>query len=892
MRRVIQVSQLVVVPLVLVVLANPVFAILPSPGEMSEARRWVNAKFLGIEQTEVPRAALGMWRDPARTDPNISHNATDRKLSSSGIVWKPGQLSLHPGPSGEYSIVRWTAPEDGTFTITAHFAGIAQRATTDVHVLHGDRSLFEGSINVKDGGNSASFSKSITVKNGDTVDCAVGYGNGTDVCDTTGLAVKITSHGGHTYDAAAEFSLHDNPHGVWSYGRLDAGPKPDPTTFQPYEQAFRNRSITDPRAKFPYTSEPPFSFVYAGKPSVDVLKSWSLERTRRKLDEQRTEHTLEYTDSQTGLVVRVVAVEYHDFPTVEWTVYFKNTGSKETPILERIQALDTIWRRGSGDEFLLHHAVGSPADGSDYGPLETRLPPAATKRISAAGGRPTNSDLSYFNLEWADQGRIIVVGWPGQWAAEFARDKKNALHIRAGQELTHFKLLPGEEVRSPLIVVQFWDGDWIRAQNVWRRWMMAHSMPKPGGKLPPPQLLASSSRAYGEMIGANEANQIMHIDRYLEEGIKLDYWWMDAGWYIQQRGWPQVGTWEVDPKRFPHGFRPISKHAHSKGIKILVWFEPERVTAGTWLFDNRPQWLLGSGNTRLLDLGNPEARQWLTNHIDNLLTEQGIDLYRQDFNIDPLSYWRGNDAPDRQGITENRYVTGFLEYWDELRRRHPSMLIDSCASGGRRNDLETLRRSVPLWRSDYAYEPVGHQCMTYGISLWIPFHGTGTVASSNAAYYGSGPTPVEPYAFWSNCAPSLVSALDIRVKELDYATFRRLVGQWRRISPYYYGDYYPLTSYSRKNDVWIAWQFARPEHGDGVVQVFRRGASPYEAARFRLRGLDPGTRYRLTNFDTARSWNATGRELMQSGLRVEIDEQPDVAVIQYSRLKEGTVHGS
>jgi alpha-galactosidase len=155
----------------------------------------------------------------------------------------------------------------------------------------------------------------------------------------------------------------------------------------------------------------------------------------------------------------------------------------------------------------------------------------------------------------------------------------------------------------------------------------------------------------------------------------------------------------------------------------------------------------GEGGVRLLNLGNPAARQWLTDHVDRLLTEQGIDLYRQDFNMDPLAFWRAADEPDRQGITENKHVCGYLAYWDELRRRHPQMLIDSCASGGRRNDLETMRRSVPLWRSDYAYEPIGHQCMTYGISLWLPYHGTGTVASSAAPYYGGGFTNVEPYAF-------------------------------------------------------------------------------------------------------------------------------------------------
>ena len=188
---------------------------------------------------------------------------------------------------------------------------------------------------------------------------------------------------------------------------------------------------------------------------------------------------------------------------------------------------------------------------------------------------------------------IAVIGWPGQWAADFARDSARGLRIRAGQELTRFKLLPGEEVRSPLIVVQFWKGDWIGAQNIWRRWMMAHSMPKPGGHLPMPQFVASSSRQYDEMIKANETNQMLFIDRYLAEGLKLDYWWMDAGWYINKTGWPNVGTWEVDPKRFPKGFRPISDHAHSKGVKILVWFEPERVTAGTWLAENHPEWVLG-----------------------------------------------------------------------------------------------------------------------------------------------------------------------------------------------------------------------------------------------------------------------------------------------------------
>ncbi|MBU3666451.1 MAG: hypothetical protein FGM15_11340 [Chthoniobacterales bacterium] len=632
--------------------------------------------------------------------------------------------------------------------------------------------------------------------------------------------------------------------------------------------------------------QPPFSFRYGGQASSSLLKNWKFSHDTRQLDSQRTAHTLVYTDPATGLQVRCEVVEYADFPTVEWTIYFKNTGAADTPILEGIQALDTTFARGEAGDFLLHHAIGSPADGNDYGPLATPLKPGASKRIGAAGGRPTNSDWSYFNLETGEgEGLIMAVGWPGQWSSEFIRGDSRNLTIRAGQERTHFKLLPGEEVRGPLIVLQFWtSGDWIRAQNVWRRWMMAHSMPKPGGRLPEPQLLAASSRQYDEMIKADEANQTMFIDRYLEEDVKLDYWWMDAGWYVHHGGgWPRVGTWLVDSNRFPNGLRPISDHAHKNGMKTLLWFEPERVTPGTWLAENHPEWILGGAKGGLLNLGNDAARQWLIEHVDQLLTEQGIGLYRQDFNMDPLEYWRNNDTPDRQGITEIRHVTGYLAFWDELRRRHPDMLIDACASGGRRNDLETMRRSAPLWRSDYAYEAIGHQCMTYGISLWLPFHGTGTVAARNASYYGSGLTPVDPYAFWSNAAPSLGLFIDMRIKELDYPTLRRLVDQWRQISPNYYGDFYPLTSWNRDSSQWMAWQFDRPETGEGMVQVFRRDHSPFESARFRLRGLEADAEYTITHLDGSAPQKITGRELLEKGLSVSINEQPGVAVVTYQK---------
>jgi len=168
--------------------------------------------------------------------------------------------------------------------------------------------------------------------------------------------------------------------------------------------------------------------------------------------------------------------------------------------------------------------------------------------------------------------------------------------------------------------------------------------------------------------------------------------------------------------------------------------------------------------------------------------------------------------------------------------------------------------------------------------LWLPYHGTGTVACVDAPYYGGGPTPVEPYAFWSNAAPSLGLGIDVREKGLDYAQLRRLLGQWRALSAYYQGDFWPLTSCSHDPEAWIGWQFDRPEQGDGVVQVFRRAASVCESARLPLRGVDPSRRYQLDRWDPPLRTEIDGAELSQRGLPVTIAARPAAVIVAYRAL--------
>ena len=269
-----------------------------------------------------------------------------------------------------------------------------------------------------------------------------------------------------------------------------------------------------------------------------------------------------------------------------------------------------------------------------------------------------------------------------------------------------------------MIALQFYTGDWIRGQNLWRRWMVAHNLPRVKGQLPP-AILTSGGQPIQGALHYNETAEKSNIDLLAKRNLQLNYWWIDAGWYPCGGNWPNVGTWTEDKAQFPDGIRSVSDFARSRGMKQILWFETERVTAGSEIANDHPQFLLGG---TLFNMGDPAALKYLTDLVSSRITEYGVDFYRQDYNLDPLGFWRGNDAPDRQGMTEIKYVEGFLAFWDALRARHPNMFIDCCASGGRRDDLEVLRRSVPLWESDWVGDPLG---VNYAIAYWIPYHGTG-----------------------------------------------------------------------------------------------------------------------------------------------------------------------
>lgn len=666
------------------------------------------------------------------------------------------------------------------------------------------------------------------------------------------------------------------------------------------------------------TAQPPFSFLYDREGSSALLKAWPKKVETHPLDQDRTEYLLTWTDPKTGLQFRVNALEFANSPVVEWTAYFKNEGKADAPLLEYVQALDTSFEvKGEGIPTILYSKGCGVMD--TYALQKKTLNQLESFEISSLSGGKTVETIPFFDIRNAGHGLIGALGWPGSWTINFSRATEGAIAVSAGMGNTHISLHPGEEIRTPEVLLLPYEGDDADAHNVLRRHILKYHTPHYDGQ---PVVLPVSHLGWG---GMKTSTSLRLIDQISKEKIGFENFWMDAGWYGTDRPVDEfqvfgkedwflhAGDWRVNEVPHPDGkgLRPISDAAHAEGMKFLLWFEPERAVLGTPLTIEHPDWFIGEvtthfeGNTarplvkfRMFDFGNPAAREYMTDTISNLIDMEGIDIYRQDCNFALAPFWEQADTTDRQGITQIRYAEGLLEFWDALRRRHPKLILDIVQRG----DLETISRAVDLSRADYPVspdaDPIGAQISTEGLAYWRPHFGTLLQVR-----------PGDTYHFRSGMAPGLAFALfnvagypnqvgNFIPADFPYDWMRKMVAQLKRVRPYYYGDYYPILPCSDNSDctadpnkersaafVWAAWQFNRPEQGDGMVQAFRRDKDDEPSKKFLLRGLDGAANYEITDLDAQKPTTISGRELMQQGLPVEIKAEREAAIIIYKKVR-------
>lgn len=615
-------------------------------------------------------------------------------------------------------------------------------------------------------------------------------------------------------------------------------------------------------------SSPPVSLQYGGRPLAALLSTWSLQSGTS--DGGKDE--LIWRDPASGLQLKITATRFPDFPAIEWIGHLKNTGTTDTKLIQDIQALESDFVLETSAPIQAHYANGGVASFDDFAPRVAELKPGAPLQLRTADGRSSSEFLPFFNLHGGDSGVILAIGWSGGWAARFENEEPGTVRVRAGFSSTSLVLYPGEEIRTPRMLALFYKGDTLRGQNLLRRFILAHHRPLRNGE---PLIAPITNGNWGATSATVHMDNIRNI---IEQKLPIEYYWIDAGWYGDPNAtdvgsWAtNVGNWTIKPNIYPHGFKDIGRMLRATDRELMLWFEPERVHAGTPWHKEHPEWLLSVGDQNLLmDLGNPDARKFVTDSIWSRIADFGLGCYRQDFNMNPAPYWAKADAPQRRGMTEIRHIEGLYAFWDALLKSYPLLIIDNCASGGRRIDLETIGRATPFWRTDGPRDPIAHQCHTYGLLSWIPLSATSQDRAG------------DDYEFRS----SMCSALCINWEHsgdgpqkpyrhnLPYDWARKTLEQYLSIRDYYYGDYYPLTTYSTATSTWMAYQLDRPEQGDGIIVALRRPDSRDESLHLQLHALNADANYVITDLDSGRTDKHTGSELL--GVRASSPHVPPTA---------------
>lgn len=568
-----------------------------------------------------------------------------------------------------------------------------------------------------------------------------------------------------------------------------------------------------------------------------------------------------------SLEATVEATIYEDNATCEWTVFIENIGAENSPVISDFYAADMSLDLGSSR---LYYSKGSSDSPYDFALMQKKLSLFPAK-FTSNDGRSTDAFLPYFNISGANGGAVLGIGWTGLWRADISSFGSDVL-IKAKQENFKAYLLPGEEVRSPLVSLSFYSSDNpLKGFNSFRSWIGSCVYPD---NIPDTMTMLEFS---GPMHTQTASELFAAADGYGEDVYgPVDCFWMDAGWYKYNEGWhDSVGSWVANPERFPNGIGEVADFAAGKGCGLVLWFEPERVCKNTLFYtkgSENDKWLieLEDEDNLMWNLAQDDATEYLTAYISDFLAENKISVYRQDFNFSPDKYWKYADKnyyDGRTGITENHYVTNLYNYLDGLTANVEGLIIDNCASGGRRLDLEMTRRSVPVWRSDYNCNPhedilEATQSHTYGISFWLPLSGT--------VVYGE-----SEYASRSSIMPLALETFGTIHSE-QYGEY---INQRAMMS----GNYYPLTSGGYYSDRMLAMQYSDYDAASGMALVYKRADVKDSEFNVKLNGLVADAVYRVYDYDSPENvFEMTGEELMNSGVKLTLPEGEKAFIIMFN----------
>lgn len=613
--------------------------------------------------------------------------------------------------------------------------------------------------------------------------------------------------------------------------------------------------------------------------------------------------TQEYIIDDFNLKITVYYKKYWEFDVSEFYYRFENIGNVYTPVLSNVLPCDLMLDNEAGFEPWVHYATGGMCSKNDFEPHDSKFWYPNVFKLFSEGGRSSSLFMPFFNLKTAKEKYIFGIGWSGDWEADFIpTPKQEKIRLTIGMKETEFYLYPGENVRTPKIMVMNYEGEQIDGQNKLRRHIFKnhnHYMNRTGKAEMP-----TFSINWGDCPCENHLENVQTI---IDNDLDIEVYWIDASWFGKKSVWmPCTGDWDTIKKdKYPREFKPLTDLLHKNNRKFLLWFEPERICEGTdferlgdYLIE-LPQNLLSPRDSdigewdprfpikenlrnifqagdKLIDFSNPKAVDYYIEYFTEFIKKHKIDFYRHDANIATDAYFKAKDREKRRGITEMKWVEGLYRFWDTLLENCPNLIIDNCASGGRRIDLEMMDRSVVTTRTDCVWSEEFKQSHGLGLNEWYMYH-----TCTRGSRLRKDTLKDFDYIIASNLGLGMMFDLSREIafsKEEEYKykvpkdnynfpAIKDALAKYRKLQPFCKYDFYPLTSYSWRDDACVAYEYYSPEEDKGLVVLIRRENCPMDRGTFELKGL------KNRKYDIEYVMGNYGLELTENKLKAEFGKK-------------------
>jgi len=592
--------------------------------------------------------------------------------------------------------------------------------------------------------------------------------------------------------------------------------------------------------------------------------------------------TLNYQmDGETGILRRSADIENRtEFPLT----------------IEQVAA--GTWNLPEGTNYRLHYLSGRWA--GEWS-LNTQVVGPGKTVLESRRGTTGSQNNPWFAIDrgsGSDEGSGEVwfgaLGWSGSWQMSVEQDAMRQVRITAGPNPFDFsyRLEKGHKFETPYFYGGFSDQGLGGASRLLHRFETDSLLPKhPNESLRP--VLYNSWEATG--FDVNEANQIILAEKAASIGVERFV--MDDGWFGGRiNDHAGLGDWYANKQKFPHGLKPLINRVHSLGMDFGLWVEPEMVNPDSDLYRAHPDWVLEfpgrphtlERNQLVLNLARPEVREYVLNSLDSLLTKNDIAFLKWDYNRN-WSEPGWSEAPlEKQKNIYVDFTRNFYWVLSELRRRHPSVEIESCSGGGSRVDLGVLRFADEVWPSDNtdAFDRLSIQDgFTYAYSPAIMM-----------AWVTDSPTWVNnrslslDYRFLSAMQGSLGIGANLnKWSSADSETATQMIAQYKKIrETVQRGSLYRLIS-PQKNDQASATESVSRNGTQAVVFSFLHSSQEtYPFQRLYLKGLDQDAVYGINPISghatTSTPTQATGSYWMNHGFDIDLKGDFQAAAFVLTRL--------